>query len=688
MSCVNRKLLNHYVPIPIHVFSVHLEKTKDDMYTLNTQILRAVLKRLLSFPLFISFIVCSGQSRTYLSEQWVKPGSTQAFFTPTKVLTDNQSSVYSVGSNINASNTHDIYIQKHDRNGNLVWDYTFDGAAGLDDFAGDICFDQNFNLYVTGASIQNTSDGLDLVVFKINPSGQLLWQQYYSLPSGNSNIDAGTTITSDGSNSVFIGGSSATDNSMSDFVTLKISASTGLIQWSQRYDYSSFNDVPSKIEIRGNIVFVSGASQTSLVPNKWDLLALSYHEASGSFISERRSTGSATSGTDKIYDLALDDANNIYLIGSVTNLNTEKDIIVYKLNEDLDLVWERTIDYDSNNDVGKAIRIDSQGNIIITGYVSSDGSKDMYVAKMDSFSNIIWSHIFKGNSIGDDSGECLTIDANDDVFVSGNIINESRDVVIYKISASGDLKNRVVFDSDNELDDASQAIGIDIDGNLVVAGNLELTQGVFRNMAIKYLITERSGIWETIPGQPVNRENELIIRFEPEALNLSVIDNTNFPAGQLSNFVKPNAISTLNQKLGFDFGKCKTFKVHPRMTSADTISLSRLGNSIRLDNHWASLVVETPKGKNFQAIQDSLETMETVIEYFSRNGRVGINSVPDDPQYSSNQSGLYNNQHGINVELAWSATDNQIVGEDYTRIGVIDTGIFYLPKSISRYREL
>lgn len=135
---------------------------------------------LLCFPTFGLF----GQGyQPFFSETWLRTGGEMAMFYKSATTTDNLNNVYVVGATFNTTSsplTHDIIIQKFNNKGTLLWQKTFDGNAGLDDMASDVFVDNDYNVYVTGASTDNSNNDLDLVVLKYNQHGALQWTYYYS----------------------------------------------------------------------------------------------------------------------------------------------------------------------------------------------------------------------------------------------------------------------------------------------------------------------------------------------------------------------------------------------------------------------------------------------------------------------------------------------------------------------------
>jgi len=124
------------------------------------------------------------------------------------------------------------------------------------------------------------------------------------------------------------------------------------------------------------------------------------------------------------------DVTNKFIVG-----HGEKDIFVAKYNQDGKLIWAFGIGA-SQDDEGKSICIDKEGNIYVTGYFQGsnidvdpgDGIRSLlgnfnvkqtFVAKYKGTDgSLIWSGMVKSSS--DNSGVDITADDSDNITISGN----------------------------------------------------------------------------------------------------------------------------------------------------------------------------------------------------------------------------------------------------------------------------
>jgi len=163
------------------------------------------------------------------------------------------------------------------------------------------------------------------------------------------------------------------------------------------------------------------------------------------------------------------------------------------------------------------------------------------------------------------------------------------------------------------------------------------------------------------------------------------VDNPALQAGHLSDFLSATATEQLSQKLGYNAAQIETFKIFGAMTSADTLSIDRLGETIRLDNHWASLVLQLPAGSAELSVCNTLNTLFPLVRYAHRNlvftldqpatVRPCPTGAPNDPEYLNGQASLHPTtaypNGNINAPSAWL----QQTGQNFIKVGVVDTGI-------------
>ncbi len=625
----------------------------------------------------------NAQAQVFISEKWSGTGGLTEVFHHNVTVTDASKNIYVAGSTINDWGNHDIILQKFDRNGDLLWQQTYNGQANLDDMAADIFVDDSNNVYVTGASTESLQAGFDLCVLKYSSQGALLWSYFYDNGASPLPMDAGTAIIGDNDGSILVTGGSMGTNTMSDFVTIRLNASNGNEIWVERYDYDGFNDLAARIAITDGKVVVAGASQISASPDTWELATLTYAISDGDWLAEQRTTGSATDGVDEISDITLDE-DFIYLAGAVYNSGNDFDIRIYKLDEDLNIVWE--VDFDGYQGVDKArgIKVDADGFVYVAGFVTNPTEGRNYITlKYDSAGNLIWSREYNGQANADDEAVQLVIDEHDRIFVTGKLQNSNyTDFVTIGYYSNGDPFGQAVFYSPDGLNDSPAGITIDLDGNLIVTGQGELNGGGMRTYTVKYQVYDKPIELVMVDSVASHNANELLIRFDRSAMKYEAVDNRSFVSGELSEFLRPEAINKMNDKVaGVDFEKVQAFKVFKRMNSSDSLSLTRLGDTLRLDDFWATLSIFLPEHVDLEIVSDTLNTLYPLVRFSCLNDFYAIQAVPNDELVGSDEqaslmpSSNFLNAH-INVLPAWDVSTGSW-SYFAPKVGVYDSPVYW-----------
>lgn len=116
-----------------------------------------------------------------------------------KIVTDNQLNSVVIGTTIEdtlGSVKNAITLIRYDGTGNRVWIRKFLGGDNLGGKAKGLDLHYNGNIYLTGDVLTNNS-GTDIFVACINPSGQLVWNYTYNGQSGSNDYSSDIKVTDD-----------------------------------------------------------------------------------------------------------------------------------------------------------------------------------------------------------------------------------------------------------------------------------------------------------------------------------------------------------------------------------------------------------------------------------------------------------------------------------------------------------
>jgi hypothetical protein len=167
------------------------------------------------------------------------------------------------------------------------------------------------------------------------------------------------------------------------------------------------------------------------------------------------------------------------------------DAFVAKLHSSGVLLWHTFLG-GSSSDCGYAVAVDGDGNVFVAGwsYVSwgsplnpYSGNGDAFVAVLNASGVLQWNTFLGGSSF--DLGRAITVDGDGNVVVAGYsdaswgapIVDHSGgyDAFVAKLNASGVLQWHTFLGGSSY--DAGYAVAVDVGGNVVVAGYSDATWG-------------------------------------------------------------------------------------------------------------------------------------------------------------------------------------------------------------------
>jgi hypothetical protein len=371
--------------------------------------------------------------------------------------------------------SYDVFIQKLDPNGNLLWVKKVGGSSN--DYAKSISLDGSGNVLIagyfqgstdfdpgSGSNILTSNGQDDIFVLKLDPSGNFLWAKSI----GDVNYDQGFGVDIDNSDNVYVTGvfrgtvdfdpGAGTANITSsggnqDVFILMLDAS-GNYGWAKQLGSASQNtfvyDIATTSSGESHIVgaffastdFDPGAGTTNLTPvGSGDSYVLKLN-ASGNFMWAISSGGSSL---DRGYGIAVDNSGNVvstgYFQGTAdfdpgvgsTNLvsNGGEDVFVQKLDPSGNLLWAHNIG-GTNNDKAQSVTFDATGNVYTTGEftgtvdfdpsiaianLSSTSGNDLFVQKLDGNGNFIWATNNGGPNYV--LSQAIDVDGSNNVFTTG-----------------------------------------------------------------------------------------------------------------------------------------------------------------------------------------------------------------------------------------------------------------------------
>lgn len=243
-------------------------------------------------------------------------------------------------------------ISKFDNSFNLLWSNTFRDSASYYTAAGKIDIDQNGNYYLSGISDYN------LLAFKYNSAGSLIWLKKYLCTSAYFSINKVPQTYLDSDQNLFIASSKyvVSGNDTSKTILLKYN-SAGTLQWASEYNISNTGtESPRRI--------LSSNSDIYLDVNYYDDSYLVKINPSGQLVWQKTMD-------HKVYYMGIDNENKVLTAG-YKNAYLRKDMCLEKFNTDGSSQFTYTYSFNgAGSDIATKFFKTNDNKILPIGYHNS-----------------------------------------------------------------------------------------------------------------------------------------------------------------------------------------------------------------------------------------------------------------------------------------------------------------------------
>ncbi len=333
----------------------------------------------------------------------------------------------------------------------------------------------------------------------------------YSTYLGGSGFDAGNAVAVDASGCAYITGYTysgdfpkrTSGTATADVFVAKLNAAgNGLVYVT--FLSSSAGDEEGNgiaVDFEGNAV-VTGYTNSSNFPLKNPFQA-AMKGASDAFVAKINAAGNALVYSsflggdyeDAGYAIAVDQEGNAYVTGETANQLGYRDVLAAKIDPAGALIYSVSLN-GSNDEVGRGIAVDRDGNAYLTGGTNSTdfpttpgafqtkhgGGWDAFVAKLNPAGETVYATYLGGS--GDDQGRGIALDPEGGVCVTGftesvdfpthNAMQPARkgatDAFVTRFTPPGTALVYSTYLGEGYQDEGN-ALALDAKGNAYVAGS-------------------------------------------------------------------------------------------------------------------------------------------------------------------------------------------------------------------------
>lgn len=406
------------------------------------------------------------------------------------------------------------------------WNKSVGGISN--DSGKSITTDINNNVYIFGyfnesVDFDPSSNG-DIKADITNLNGDYFLTKYYSdgtyawtqIVASNDPYAGSNTVITDSNSNVFIVGQNSSRNMIiNKYNTL------GELQWAKIVESDGFMIKGNAIDIdTSDNIYISGTyyGTVDFDPN----IGLDYFTSNGAsdvFLTKLSNEGEyewtkvfGGSEYDSGVSIKIDDEESIIVAGHYrggVNFNTDgglnlldansQNIFISKFENSGNYLWTKVIEGTSGDDDLRALTIDYNNNIILTGafygqmdfdpgldenLIAPIGGGDAFFLNLDSDGNLNWIKSFGGDSYN--NGLSLISDLENNIYVIGtfsgttdfdfSLAQDNKtslgdwDIFILKINSDSTYGGSITYGSSNGEGDIGSSICIDTIGNIYTTG--------------------------------------------------------------------------------------------------------------------------------------------------------------------------------------------------------------------------
>jgi uncharacterized delta-60 repeat protein len=390
------------------------------------------------------------------------------------------------------------------RDGATTWERRYDGFSNKNDIPVAVAMDAGGNVVVTGYSQTGDHDDIYSAKYAVT-DGSLLWERRYDGPDHGQ--DRPVALALDKAGDVIICGTTGPD-----WYCAKYAGGDGRVLWERQQpppESSKIVAVAMALDGEQRSIALAARLETDATA---DFFILKLEATDGRILWQRRYDGPAKSW-DGVTDIAFDHVGNVVATGTTENTNRVRDYYTIKCAAgDGMLIWDKVYRGPASADPpptsgvsyrgseAKAVAIDSQGDVLVTGISGKSTDQDYCTIKYAGIDGrVLWEVRYDGPRSAIDDPRAIVVDTMNNVVVTGVSAGLDSDYDFYTakyLGTSGALLWEKRFNGPQNSHDGPKAIKMDGRGNVIVTGFTEDRSGWGDYQTLKYSGDNGEVLWQ------------------------------------------------------------------------------------------------------------------------------------------------------------------------------------------------
>ena len=256
-----------------------------------------------------------------------------------------------------------------------------------------------------------------------------------------------------------------------------------------------------------------------------------------------------TNGYHVAYAIAVDGSNNVIVTGISDNDSSQSnpDYLTIKYSGAGVPLWTNRYDGPGNDyDLACAVAVDSNNNVIVTGYsTNSTSGYDYATIKYSSAGEPLWTNRYDGPGNGYDYASSVAVDRSNNVIVAGTSASSSDvdypnlDYATIKYSSDGVPFWTNRYDGPQNYDDQACALVVDGSNNVIVTGFSTSTNDYPYNsdyVTIKYS-SDGVALWTNRYNGPGNDTDDMAFKVAVDGSNNVIVTGSSTASGSAEDCV-------------------------------------------------------------------------------------------------------------------------------------------------------